>query len=1308
MSYLDETDTNINEDILKRKEFYRFNLESRLKQDEKYDIDNHNSLEKQIFEKNNLIFSSYQMFINNYINPNTPYKRLLVKHETGTGKTIGSISIAMNFINYYKKEQMLGNENVGSVFILGFTATQFKNELIRFPEFGFISKEELEKLNLLRRNIFLGNRYDKTALVEFKSKIKKRLTNRKGNGFFKFIGYKKITNELFILRDKGIKLASMTEIEIKDAIENNKIIINEDFLHQFKNSLIICDEIHNTYNSLEKNNWGYSINYIINHHPSTRAVFLSATPINNNPSEIIDILNMLLPKDKYPIELKKNDFFKKDGTLKQNTLSEISKLCQGRISYLRDINPKYFPTKKFIGEVIKDAPYLKFIRCPMSEFHYKTYKSIFKGSLDIESQYILDFAMPNPENDKIGIAKTNDIKKLIPFASQSWKVKNKINFAKERITGGIFQIDNIKKHSNKYYQMYQTVLNIIKNKLGKIFIYHNVIHMSGVLFLEELFLNNFIISEYGSSTENTLCSICGKSRKEHSEVHLGGNIKDEVPKFKKFITKYNLNYDTYEVLDKEYNAPIIEYKLYDNIIVTSSNNMNCNNNNIYEVIKFLSKSNYVIIKTYAINLKIQHILNNYKYKVLSTYDNCVYYGNEYIYKLPKSDQSNILRKIRNKKTKIKGGSEHTFMPVRFISAHSGLEKANMLNSIDKYNSPDNAEGYRIMILIGSRVIKEAFDIKSVREVMIMSRPDNIPTLIQIIGRAVRKNSHKLLPEENRNVNIRIFTSCLPEKDQGRYKLSFEETKYVEKLKQYVIIQNIEKTLHENAIDSVVNRHIIWPDDISKKSELGTLYYEPSIKKKFNISEINMSTFNAYHSDWEINNLVVIIKRLFIEISTVWKYNDLFNAIKKSQHNLSHINFNTELVTEGLFIIALSRLIYQDNSMYVEPMINHINNISSTMLDVLFDYNDRIIVLSNGQKCIISQIGEYYILLNLDESDNSPIKTVEMHNRISVTDSEKEIDIVQLLKNNDLFTYEDHKKTFYNKWNGVVINDLADSICDFGTEFHILFIEESIEYIFKAWTENVKKHPMHEFYFKMINYYDIHKLIIWADALKPSMIKDYNKYFIKSKISNVKTDKNVENNKESSGLVNLLKSSIEKSNTEWISSGMVNNHNAILKESLKLFDGKYKKKNTKLPDAKFLPVGHIVNNIPKFYHPITKWTEHPEYLDTPKFKENNIIIGYDDRSSTGLHTRFKIRNPIQNIKQYKDARLIEKGGVCSSKNKVYLRSLAEKIGAKIREKINTPEICDIIRTRLMYLELKEREIGSDIKWFYFIHEKRPEI
>jgi hypothetical protein len=190
----------------------------------------------------------------------------------------------------------------------------------------------------------------------------------------------------------------------------------------------------------------------------------------------------------------------------------------------------------------------------------------------------------------------------------------------------------------------------------------------------------------------------------------------------------------------------------------------------------------------------------------------------------------------------------------------------------------------------------------------------------------------------------------------------------------------------------------------------------------------------------------------------------------------------------------------------------------------------------------------------------------------------------------------------------------------------------------------------------------------------------------------------------------LKSSINKSDLNWVTSGLKKQFETNLSNSLKLFDGNYKKHvNTEdKVDANLVPTGHFLKYIPKFYHPIDGWFESPEYItNVENLIENNIIVGYDERSKTGVHIRFKVRNPIQNIKQYKDSRLIEKGSVCSSKSKIFLKEIAEKLGIKPKGKINVTNLCNDIRTKLIYFELKERATKSKKKFFYFIYERRPE-
>ena len=116
----------------------------------------------------------------------------------------------------------------------------------------------------------------------------------------------------------------MTEDEIIASLKDGSIKLNQTLLTRFKNSMLICDEIHDTYNSLKKNNWGIAIQIIMYYYPNLKTLFLSATPINNDPSEIVDICNYKNPVEK---RVYKKDLFK-DKKLLPNALDKIYELTK--------------------------------------------------------------------------------------------------------------------------------------------------------------------------------------------------------------------------------------------------------------------------------------------------------------------------------------------------------------------------------------------------------------------------------------------------------------------------------------------------------------------------------------------------------------------------------------------------------------------------------------------------------------------------------------------------------------------------------------------------------------------------------------------------------------------------------------------------------------------------------------------------------------------------------------------------------------------------------------------------------------------
>ena len=83
MSYIDIDDDSILEDVLKRKEFYA--LKNKRRSQHEKNILPLFMVEDELRRGNILQLHSYQIFVQNFINVNTPYSRLLMKHSTGSG-----------------------------------------------------------------------------------------------------------------------------------------------------------------------------------------------------------------------------------------------------------------------------------------------------------------------------------------------------------------------------------------------------------------------------------------------------------------------------------------------------------------------------------------------------------------------------------------------------------------------------------------------------------------------------------------------------------------------------------------------------------------------------------------------------------------------------------------------------------------------------------------------------------------------------------------------------------------------------------------------------------------------------------------------------------------------------------------------------------------------------------------------------------------------------------------------------------------------------------------------------------------------
>jgi hypothetical protein len=1156
------------------------------------------------------------------------------------------------------------------VYIIGFTKNVFKKELFSRPEFGIVTTAEVNRLTDLKNKIIKENlESDIQMLKELKIRLSQRLRSRRGNGFFEFIGYRELVNKLLIKKnlDSDIQINDIkTEEELEYYIQQNILKLNVPFLEQFNKSLIICDEIHNVYNSLETNNWGLCLQIIFryfNKLNTLRVLLLSATPINNNPIEIVSLLNLLNSN----IVIKKEEIFDKNNNIiiknnnKQSGYDIIKKYIIGRISYIKDLDIEAYPSKEIYGETIPEISFLKFIRCPMSDLHFKTYLDVSKRNeemleentvsinkekgkkkldldiledeiiystsfiniksllekfnsininLELNNRYLNDIVFPNPDDNKIGIYKKEELIHKLKNSNQEWKEKYEIDLIKNdkimknTVTGNFLLEDNIKKYSTKYFEMLKIIRNIINNDLGKILIYHNFVQVSGINLISEILRINGFLDINELPTKLSRCNICYKFKYMHDE---------------------------------------------------SNSELN-----------------------------------------------------------------------------------HDFAPIRFIMVSSLYTKNIIDKQLDIFNLNINANGKEIRIIIGSRAIKESYDLKAVQNLILLHQPDNISNLIQIFGRSIRKNSHIELPPSKRKVNIYILVSSIPNYYKGitsntknsnkisnkGYLYSYEEMKYKYKIDIYKIIQNINNIFIENAVDLNINYNINFPpaNKISDTNNPNDLYYIKDIDKskmtKVNYNNINLSTFSAYYYEDEINTCKYLIKRFFIEYSKVWTYDDLLKNIRMPYFK---INFNTSLISEYSFIIALDFLVMKKNNLnvihenikYAKTNISNLDtsqsniNISELLISNLFNNNEKIIIDSNGNYNIIMFINKYYILVPYDEMNNyvNIFDKIVMNNDILYREyeiqTEKKISLNEILKKEiNIDNYDMIKKYFIKKYQDIPIDNILEIIYEFEFKFHLEFIEELIAYFFNLYTDsNVIKHIYHDFYLKLLYFYNKLNIIIFANKLDNELEEIYGKYVISTKIMTFTISDSKQDNYNYNNLIYNLENEyeLEKINTPKIYFSF---YNKVINES----NNYLKVKNKSKVYDYLLPIGHIFDKKFKFYHPSKYWFTKLLYNNINiKYEDNDLIIGYLEKTNIGFDIIFKLRKPNYK-KNIKDQRQIESGINCAFKDKDELIKLCRQLNINIKQmKLRKNTLCEVIKIELIKRELNERKKNSKIKYFYFYWE-----
>lgn len=924
-----------------------------------------NETDNLIHESGRLQLNTYQAFVSNMMNPRSDLRSLMLMHKTGTGKTISALATATEYVRQHQPQ--VNEQSVSSIVVLGFTKDIFKKELLKHPEFLFVSFDEATELKELEQKMHDSE----TIAEEYQNKRKRyqrRLFRKEVKGIYQFYGYRQFANRIINMDDlqgmiKKENGKDMNEDSI-DAkltlkwIKDGKVRINTNFIRSLAHSFFICDEVHNLYKNDNLNTYGIAVKLVFDYyyktltagdidHASVRSLLLSATPLTSSALEVIPIISLLTGDD-----VQYQDLFKTVSGIDELTpagSAKIRNLVSGRISYIMDDNPREYPSSSFVGDKISGVEYLRFIRTKPVGHQLKCLEHWTDRAQLIDergSNMVKDIAMPATKEYPYGVIFSKSISDLADLPAQVAVRKGASGY----LTSNIFKLANLKSYSSKYAKLVEMCLAMKGKDHGKLFLFHPFVQGSGTdLIISILVANGFIL--HGDNPTND--SVC----------------------------------------------------------------MNC-------------------------NLK---------------------YGSH------------------------KG--DHEFVPLVLTFINGNLSKPAVASRLATYNAENNKFGERVKIVVGSKAMRESHTLIACRHVVILHEPSSISEMIQIIGRAVRKYVHAILPSGMRSVSIHVITTNVSSvKNISNDTAANEEWSYRMKVLQYKQIDRIDRIMYDVSIDYLINFRFklnetppllgeafpLDQDRFAKYEKVLTKTYA-DLRNGTAARGIHTNRFNVFYFEGEVKTTAIIIKRLLLDFQPVITIRQLKQEIRNPPF---HVEYNTQLISDEAIAVAVNNLVFEAYDLRViRPpsdlsLVDSLYNQTPTIIDAAGVHYK---ILCIGHPLCLDSILLKRSLVAIVENDNS---IIDSYRQIHVKPTNVIVDLQQLS----------------NNWSDVI--DTADMISElkdveltrfdsitngYSNQTHQRLAEWAIENAIKhaMFRENV---PQLDLVKKVIQYYASKRLIITVSQL----------------------------------------------------------------------------------------------------------------------------------------------------------------------------------------------------------------------------------
>lgn len=193
--------------------------------------------------------------------------------------------------------------------------------------------------------------------------------------------------------------------------------------------------------------------------------------------------------------------------------------------------------------------------------------------------------------------------------------------------------------------------------------------------------------------------------------------------------------------------------------------------------------------------------------------------------------------------------------------------ANKLDIIRNFNRPDNREGGRINLIIGSQAVSEGLTLKNVQVEIVQTAWFNYARIDQALARGYRAGSHTVLSRYKDDITQDIYLqAAVP--NNSEY-ISIDDQMYTVAQKKDISFKRVESVMRSAAFDCALTykRNQVIAKPGSRECNYSNCDYKcdgvPELQyKSDNPVDIDYSTYNLYYSHDKIQQLVAEITALF--------------------------------------------------------------------------------------------------------------------------------------------------------------------------------------------------------------------------------------------------------------------------------------------------------------------------------------------------------------------------------------------------------------------------------------------------------------